>query len=679
MSHKPTHKSNWPKYTLQWGVLALLIFFLSGLAAKIFVRMEPADPETYCPMGGIEAFITYIVGGTLPCTMSTMQIIMGIALAASIVFFSKLFCGYLCPVGSVEDLLSNGRKALKINALVIRNGSVADKILRIVKYGLLFWIVYMTVSSSELFCKNLDPYYAVATGFKGEITLWMSLVAIGIVILLGFVVDRFWCKYICPLGAVSNSLKFWVWMVLLAGICWALNVIGVHIPWIWFLGAFCLLGYLLEILNGKPKLQILHVVVDQNKCTRQCYSCQKSCPYTIDIPSYNGKVTDVDCVLCGECVTACPVNALSIGAGAKGARKPGFTRFLPAIIAVLLVVCAYIIGGQFELPTINETWAVPENVEMQTVKVENLKSVKCYGSSMAFKARMEKVAGVHGVKTFVKSHTVVISFDPTVTSAEKIQEEIFVPSHFRISNPDPSQYPALKVKTIRTERMSDKLDLNYLGMQMRLSGKKIFGLESEYNCPLIIRVYMDPAEQADDVWFKEIVEKKSLDMPTAKGGIKSTPLDFEFVRMEKEEGSIKTTDYLQKMFDGFSAEFNGEYPSADTTAVIKRSEYYKGKPQSIYEIADANFEKPIIRRYLPYLSNHLSKEEGVIALNLVLNADYVPAVQIRFAEPMTADKLWALMTMDTWTITYAKDDVRQEAAKIDFETPGRTFPYTSAE
>ena len=33
----------------------------------------------------------------------------------------------------------------------------------------------MTLSTSELFCKNFDPYYAAATGFHGEITLWMAV------------------------------------------------------------------------------------------------------------------------------------------------------------------------------------------------------------------------------------------------------------------------------------------------------------------------------------------------------------------------------------------------------------------------------------------------------------------------------------------------------------------------
>lgn len=237
MAKKSTFKSNWPKYLLQWGVLALLVFFLSGLASLVFTDMNAPDPEKYCPFGGLEALGTYFANGSLPCSMTSMQIAMGVVLAAAVVLLGKLFCGYLCPVGTVEDLLKKLRQAIGFNAFNINERSVADKVLRIVKYVLLFITFYMTMTASELFCKNFDPYYATATGFKGEITLWMSVAALALVLIPGLFVDRFWCKYICPLGAICNSLKFWVWMVVLVGVWWILDLLGLQLPWVWLLGA----------------------------------------------------------------------------------------------------------------------------------------------------------------------------------------------------------------------------------------------------------------------------------------------------------------------------------------------------------------------------------------------------------------------------------------------------------
>lgn len=671
MSKKSTITRNWPRYLLQWGTLALLVFFLSGLAGKIFQKSAEVNPEAYCPFGGIQALTTYAVRGSLPCSMTTLQIMMGIVLLAGIILFSKLFCSYLCPVGTVQDLLAKLRKGLKIKELSIRNGSVLDKVLRIVKYLLLFWIVYMTATSSELFCKNLDPYYAVATGFKGEITLWMSIVTIAVTLFGAFLVDQFWCRYICPLGAASNTFKFWLWLAGLFVLWFVLSKIGLALPWFVLLGLFCLIGYLLEVFCAKPKMQILHIVKDDAACT-DCGLCTKNCPYHIDVAACKGKVNHVDCTLCGECVASCCHDALRVGVTKKSGSKKVW-KIVPALLTLLLVILGFCVGNMFELPTINETWGEPKEIE--TVEVKNLRSVKCYGSSMAFKARLERIAGTCGVKTYVGKHRVIISYDPTVTTPEKIQEEIFVPSKFRVNPLDPQAADSIKVVTIRTEKMSDKTDLNYLGLQMRLTGKKIYGLESEYDCPLIVRVFMDPSENLDKVWFKEIVEKKVLAMPVHGGGVKETPVDYDFVKLEDGERFVPVADYLNSMFDSFQAEYRGKYPTAEGDTVIrKRAEVYEGTPQFIYEIVDRNYEKPIVLRALPFLSNHISKEEGVIGTYLRLNKDLLPSLQIRYAAPMTEARLWELMTMDKWTITYAADDVRVESARLEFDTPGTSYP-----
>lgn len=668
MAKQSTIKKNWPKYLLQWGVLAAIAGFL------LIPCKNPANPEAYCPMGGLQALTTFFVRGSLPCSMSMVQIVMGIVLAAAVVLFSKLFCGYICPLGTVQDLLVKLRNVIGWKGIEIKSVSIADKVLRVIKYALLFWIFYMTATASELFCKNLDPYYAVATGFKGEITLWMSIVTVVLVLVCGFFINMFWCKYLCPLGAISNSLKFWVWIVVLAAAYYVLGLVGVNVPWWALLAAFCVAGYLLEILCGKPKLQVLHIMKNDAKCTH-CGICNKHCPYGIDIANCKtGAVNAVDCTLCGECTAVCPMDAIHTGVCVKGSRNLG-NVLLPAIIAVLLVAFGFWAGDKYELPTINVTWGIEETLEdgtvkqlvdpsaLETMEMTGLRSVKCYGSSMAFKAKLEKIRGVYGVKTFVAHHRAVITYDPSVTTSEKIQESVFTPSKFRVNTPDPAATDSIKVVTIRTENMYDKLDLNYLGLQMRLTEKKIYGLESEFACPLIVRVYMDPSENLDKAWFKKIVNMKELEMPLHGGGTKITPVNFKFVDLEDGESYISTEAFIRRMFTPFKAQFK------------KRVEEFEGKPQFVYEIPDANYEKPIILRNLPFVSNHLSKNDGIIGVYLELNKDLVPALMVRYAAPMTASRIWELLNMEKWTITYAEDDVREVDAKLKFKTPGVEMPY----
>ena len=668
MAKQSTIKKNWPKYLLQWGVLAALAAFL------LIPGKDPANPEAYCPMGGLQALTTFFVRGSLPCSMSMVQIVMGIVLAAAVVLFSKLFCGYLCPLGTVQDLLMKLRNTIGWRGIVVKNGTVADKVLRVIKYVLLFWIFYSTATASELFCKNLDPYYAVATGFKGEITLWMSLISVAAVILCGFMVNMFWCKYLCPLGAISNSLKFWVWIVVLAAAYYLLGSVGVNVPWWALLAAFCVVGYLLEILCGKPGLQVLHIMKNDSKCTH-CGLCTKACPYGIDVAGCRaGAVKAVDCTLCGECTAVCPVDAIHTGVCVKGGRNV-WNVLTPAVIALVLMGIGLWAGGKYELPTINVTWGIEQTLEdgtvkrlvdpssLKTMEMEGLRSVKCYGSSMAFKAKLEKIRGVHGVKTFVSHHRAVITYDPAATTPEVIQESVFTPSKFRVNTPDMASVDSIKVVTIRTENMYDKLDLNYLGLQMRLTDKKIYGLESEFACPLIVRVYMDASETADKAWFKKIVNMKELEMPVHGGGTKITPVNFKFVDLEDGESYISTESFIRKMFTPFKAQFSS------------RVEEFAGKPQFVYEIPDANYEKPIILRNLPFVSNHLSKNDGIIGVYLELDNSLTPALMIRYAAPMTADRIWELLNMDTWTITYKKDDVREEAAKLKFKNKGVEVPF----
>lgn len=642
-------RKNWLKYLLQFGVLIALILTLT----KVFGN-ETADPEAYCPFGGLETLATYLTQGSLACSMTTVQIMMGVVLAIGVILFGKLFCGYICPMGLVNEMFVKLRRKLKIKLFVIKNGSLADKLLRLVKYALLFWVFYMTLSSSELFCKNFDPYYAVATGFKGELTVWMSCISVGVLFLGGLLVDMFWCKYICPLGAISNIFKFSLWAIAIIGLYAVLTLMGLNIPWVVLLAVCCVAGYLLEILCRKPKLnpQMLTVVRDTNLCNG-CGLCEKRCPYHVNIHDFT-KVTAVDCNLCGECVNACVTDALTI-------TKKKWGIYLPAVIAGVLFAIALYLGNATELPTIDMKWNDPAKVpteQLKSFEMTGMRSVKCYGSSMAFKAKLERIPGVYGVKTFVKHGNVVISYNPDQTNQETIQGVVFTPTKFRINSPA-ADVQQVKVITIRTENMHDKLDPNYLGMRIRATGKKYYGLETEYDCPIIVRLYMDMDEVIDEDFLEEMVEEKVLQMPQHDGSVKEIETNYEFCELEEKVDTLAIRPYLERMFSPFKAEFK------------PRVEKYAGRPQEIMQYVDANYEKPLTLRNLPYLSNHLSQQDGIIGVYLVLNEDNLPAIQIRYCtDDLSADKLLELINLPTWNIKYKADDIREEKARFHFEEKG---------
>lgn len=345
-----------------------------------------------------------------------MQIFAGIALAAVTVLFSKLFCAYLCPLGTVSDLLIKLRKVFNIRPFFISSNGIIDNLLRIVKYALLFIIVYNTIVAGELFCKKLDPYYAVASGFKGELSLFLSIGMVIILLLFSFFIDNFWCKYVCPLGALSNTLKYWLWMVTLLGVVYIARSIVGQIP-VWSaIALFCVAGYLFEICTPKASMQILNVQIDKAKCT-DCKLCEKKCPYHIGITSFNNTVENVDCMLCCECVENCPSKALHIGITTKGSPNY-FNRFLPVLLTVVFAGTALLFGLKFEFPTITEYWGLSneEILEINAGKQSSLSSftlkglsqVRCYASSKSFMEALQSISGVHGVKTYARRHTATI-------------------------------------------------------------------------------------------------------------------------------------------------------------------------------------------------------------------------------------------------------------------------------
>lgn len=319
MARRSNIQKNWPKYLLQWGVLAAIAAFLLGL-------MPSYDTSAASCAAKAWSF----------SDLTIFQIVIGILLAVATILFSRLFCGLLCPVGTAQDLLIRLRNFLKIKSVKIRNGSVADKFLRIIKYIILFLLFYAAAEVAGLFTGQAGAGSSVNVSPDYNIALWLVFVSICVVIVGGFVIDMFWCRYICPLGAISNSLKFWVWIIGTTAIWLIINIIWGSAPWIILWAAVCFICYLLEIFHARPSFQIIHVTKSEFPCNN-CGQCVKNCPYHIDLRSFNnGMINHVDCTLCGECIASCPVGALNIGANKP--TKSKLWRFLPPVLTILLII-----------------------------------------------------------------------------------------------------------------------------------------------------------------------------------------------------------------------------------------------------------------------------------------------------------------------------------------------------
>ncbi|MDE5622251.1 MAG: 4Fe-4S binding protein, partial [Alistipes sp.] len=576
-------------------------------------------------------------------------------LAAGVILFSKLFCGYLCPVGTVGEWMSRIGRKLRIQCDVPAGG-IFDRLLRAVKYVLLFTILYNTLSTSELFCKKLDPYYAVATGFKGEIVLWMSVTSLVLLLAGGFFVRMFWCRYICPLGAASNIFKFTPLFLLAAVAAWVLGHFGVEGSWVWVLAATCAASYLVEACKLRScAFPLLTLRRDEHDCNH-CGACEKKCPYNIPIQNY-AKVKHVDCTLCGQCISSCSKEALTVG----GSRS---LRWVPGLLAVALFGLALWLGGRLELPTIDEKWGDYEQVEdLRIYEMEGLQTIKCFGSSKAFSAKMQGVPGVYGVRTYVKRHAVQISYSPSQTDTVRIQQAIFTPTQRKYKSPG-EETPMLDVLKLGVEGLHDRMDMIYFGMALqRIEG--IFGFTSEFDCPVAVTLYVDPAAGLTREQLAEAIDAPELVIPV-KDGEKVIPMHSE-LRSFATAGQVSREEFAQTMF-GEIEKLSGRF-----IANLEKWGDEEQFPQAVYEMPFPGIEKLPIKQSFPYFKSFLSCTDGILSVEFVLR-DFVPVMRLHYVREMWSDeRLWSeVFQAEKWTLRMADGTFKEADARIRFTDEGKT-------
>lgn len=188
-------------------------FFFFGLIALIAVNhtlvengmgipfLSTASLHALCPFGGVVTIYQYATAGTFVQKIhesSFVLMVIGFLLA---ILFGPVFCGWVCPLGTVQEWVSSlGRKLFRrrFNHFV---PTKLDNILRYLRYLVLAWVLYMTAATGTLIFAEYDPYFALFNFWSDEVAL-SGLAILGVTLGLSLFVERPWCKYACPYGAV---------------------------------------------------------------------------------------------------------------------------------------------------------------------------------------------------------------------------------------------------------------------------------------------------------------------------------------------------------------------------------------------------------------------------------------------------------------------------------------------
>lgn len=203
------------------------------------------------------------------------------AVAASLIFWGRgAYCGWLCPFGALQELSNQIGRALKIPQWTVP-WSLHERLWPI-KY-----ILFLGLFGLSLTSIGLSEKLAEVEPFKTAIILkfmrdWPFVVYAIVLLVIGLFVERFYCRYLCPLGA------------------------GLAIP---------------------ARIRMFDWLRRYKECGNPCQTCAIECPVQAIHPT--GEINPNECVNCLHCQvlyqseTKCPVviRKLKRRAGDKAALK----------------------------------------------------------------------------------------------------------------------------------------------------------------------------------------------------------------------------------------------------------------------------------------------------------------------------------------------------------------------
>ena len=283
-----------------------------------------AAPSVFsAAFGGIK----YVAGqlGLRQAVEPTSFVVLLVAVLLFTVVFGRFFCGYACAFGTLGDavyaLFTPVRKVLRIS-----DRPLSEKVqrgLQFVKYGVLVAVCALCFVGAWASLSGYSPWTAFAGIVAGSIEGIdaVAFAVLGIIVLGMAFVKRFFCQFLCPLGAVLALM---------------------------------------------PVLPFSQFNRRKSCCAKRCGKCHAGCPVGIypDADSF----AIGECISCGKCSDVCPVgNVGMVRAKAGGDERPGKPSQLllrgneivfSLLKAVLFLLMLWLVGALSFAPSFSDVTGI---------------------------------------------------------------------------------------------------------------------------------------------------------------------------------------------------------------------------------------------------------------------------------------------------------------------------------